>query len=56
MVDTVTAARRREIAAVVERMRPDQRMSLVEALNAFCEAGGGPAQRDEGTEPPAQGW
>ncbi|MBT2409103.1 MarR family transcriptional regulator [Streptomyces sp. ISL-12] len=38
-VDHVTARRRREIAAVVQRLAPGQRAALVEALTAFTEAG-----------------
>lgn len=46
-VDHVTARRRREIAAVVQRLAPGQRAALVEALTAFTEAGQEP-------HPPAQ--
>ncbi|MBO8201128.1 MarR family winged helix-turn-helix transcriptional regulator [Streptomyces smyrnaeus] len=42
-VGTVTSRRRRELAAVVERLAPGQRAALVEALTAFNEAGGEPA-------------
>lgn len=38
----VTARRRAEIAAIVERLGPGQRAALVEALAAFNEAGGEP--------------
>ena len=40
LVSDVTAARRREIAAIVERLAPRQRTALVEALTAFTQAGG----------------
>ncbi len=42
IVDQVTAGRRREIAAIVARMPPEQRTGLVTALRAFSEAGGEP--------------
>lgn len=45
-VEHVTARRRDEIAAIVERLAPAQRAALIEALTAFNEAGG---------EPPAPG-
>lgn len=38
----VTARRRTETAAIVERLAPAQRAALVEALTAFNEAGGEP--------------
>jgi DNA-binding MarR family transcriptional regulator len=40
IVDAVTAHRRREIAAVVERMPADDRTGLIRALTAFSTAGG----------------
>lgn len=45
-VQDVTARRRAEIAAIVERLRPTERLALIEALSAFNKAGG---------EPPAPG-
>jgi DNA-binding MarR family transcriptional regulator len=42
IVYQVTSQRRREIAAIVARMPPDQRTGLVTALRAFSEAGGEP--------------
>ncbi|MEV6739665.1 MarR family transcriptional regulator [Streptomyces sp. NPDC051104] len=39
-VEDVTARRRAEIAAIVERLAPERRAALVEALAAFNEAGG----------------
>ncbi|MFI5571557.1 MarR family winged helix-turn-helix transcriptional regulator [Streptomyces sp. NPDC051740] len=41
-VEDVTARRRAEIAAIVERLAPRQRAALVGALTAFNEAGGEP--------------
>ncbi|MFD5074280.1 MarR family winged helix-turn-helix transcriptional regulator [Streptomyces sp. NPDC058371] len=41
-VEEVMARRRAEIAAIVERLAPDQRLALIDALNAFNEAGGEP--------------
>ncbi|MER5629488.1 MarR family winged helix-turn-helix transcriptional regulator [Streptomyces nitrosporeus] len=40
IVADVTARRRREIAGIVERLAPQQRTALVDALTAFTEAGG----------------
>jgi DNA-binding MarR family transcriptional regulator len=42
-VRQVTARRRKEIARIVNRMPVNQRHGLVEALEAFTEAGGEPA-------------
>ncbi|GCB43359.1 MarR family winged helix-turn-helix transcriptional regulator [Streptomyces sp. NL15-2K] len=41
-VESVTARRRAELAAIVERLAPGQRAVLIEALTAFNEAGGEP--------------
>lgn len=41
-VEDVTARRRGEIAAIVERLSPTQRLALIEALTAFNRAGGEP--------------
>lgn len=41
-VTDVTVRRRIEIAAIVERLSPTQRASLIQALTAFNEAGGEP--------------
>lgn len=41
-VEDVTARRRGEIAAIVERLSPVQRLALIEALTAFNTAGGEP--------------
>ncbi|CAM5574018.1 MarR family winged helix-turn-helix transcriptional regulator [Streptomyces hirsutus] len=45
-VEDVTARRRAEIAAIVERLTPGERVALVEALTAFNEAGGEPPAPD----------
>lgn len=42
-VGEVTERRRREIARIVGAMPAGQRLHLVEALQAFAEAGGEPA-------------
>ncbi|MEV7891823.1 MarR family winged helix-turn-helix transcriptional regulator [Streptomyces sp. NPDC002817] len=56
-VADVTSRRRAEIAAIVERLRPTQRLALIEALAAFNEAGGEPlvAALDD-AEPHPLGW
>ncbi|MEF9901830.1 MarR family winged helix-turn-helix transcriptional regulator [Streptomyces sp. P9-A2] len=41
-VEDVTARRRAGIAALVERLTPEERVALVEALTAFKAAGGEP--------------
>lgn len=45
LVDRVTDYRRREIAAIVQRIPNEQREGLVEALQAFTEAGEEPPPR-----------
>ncbi|MEV7245017.1 MarR family winged helix-turn-helix transcriptional regulator [Streptomyces sp. NPDC093248] len=56
-VEEVTARRRAEIAAIVQRLRPMERLALVEALNAFNEAGGEPlAPGPDDPEPHPLGW
>ena len=56
-VEEVTARRREEIAAIVARLRPTQRLALVEALGAFNEAGGEPpAPVADDPEPHPLGW
>ncbi|MBV7697796.1 MarR family winged helix-turn-helix transcriptional regulator [Streptomyces sp. TRM70350] len=56
-VEDVTARRRAEIAAIVERLTPTQRLALIEALAAFNEAGGEPlAAALEGADPHPLGW
>ncbi|WP_225813621.1 MarR family winged helix-turn-helix transcriptional regulator [Streptomyces spinosus] len=55
-VETATARRRAEIAAIVQRLRPTQRLALVEALDAFNEAGGEPPASAEGVDPHPLGW
>ncbi|MGW9029202.1 MarR family winged helix-turn-helix transcriptional regulator [Streptomyces sp. NPDC055722] len=56
-VADVTARRRAEVAAIVERLTPRQREALVEALATFNEAGGEPpAPEAEDPEPYPLGW
>ncbi|MEU6181275.1 MarR family winged helix-turn-helix transcriptional regulator [Streptomyces coeruleorubidus] len=57
-VENVTARRRAEIAAIVQRLTPAQRLGLVEALTAFNEAGGEPPAPgpDDAAEPSPLGW
>lgn len=45
LVDRITEYRRREIAAIVQRMPAQRREGLVEALQAFTEAGEEPPPR-----------
>lgn len=56
IVEDVTARRRDEIAAIVERMIPRQREALVDALTAFAEAGGEPAAPGRGPDLYPLGW
>ncbi|MFG3120095.1 MarR family winged helix-turn-helix transcriptional regulator [Streptomyces sp. NPDC048197] len=42
-VEDVTTRRRAEISAIVERLVPEQRSALIEALTAFNDAGGEPS-------------
>ncbi|MEU2158824.1 MarR family transcriptional regulator [Streptomyces sp. NPDC019396] len=42
LVEDVMARRRQEIAGIVTRMAPEQRIALIDALTAFNEAGGEP--------------
>ncbi|MFD6025223.1 MarR family winged helix-turn-helix transcriptional regulator [Streptomyces griseoluteus] len=56
-VEHVTARRRSEMTAIVELLRPTQRLALVEALNAFNEAGGEPpAPTADTPDPHPLGW
>ncbi|MFJ8142785.1 MarR family winged helix-turn-helix transcriptional regulator [Streptomyces sp. NPDC096013] len=56
-VEDVTARRRSEIVAIVERLSPIQRLALVEALGAFNKAGGEPsAPALDDPEPYPLGW
>ncbi|MEU4656819.1 MarR family transcriptional regulator [Streptomyces sp. NPDC023723] len=56
-VEDVTARRRAEIASIVERLTPVQRLALVEALTAFNRAGAEPsAPAGEGTAAHPLGW
>ncbi|WP_240134609.1 MarR family winged helix-turn-helix transcriptional regulator [Streptomyces sp. MUM 178J] len=56
IVEDVTARRRREIAAIVERLAPEQRSAMVAALKAFTEAGGEPSAPDEAVGLHPLGW
>jgi DNA-binding MarR family transcriptional regulator len=57
IVEDVTARRRTALAEIVERLRPTERLALIEALNAFNEAGGEPpAPTADDPEPHPLGW
>ena len=56
LVADVSAARRRRITAIVERLAPEQRTALVTALTAFTEAGGERPLPDDDGEPYPLGW
>ncbi|MCL6670815.1 MULTISPECIES: MarR family winged helix-turn-helix transcriptional regulator [Streptomyces] len=57
-VEDVTARRRSEIAAIVARLGPTQRLALIEALGAFNRAGGEPpaAPSADSSELHPLGW
>ncbi|MFJ8953133.1 MarR family winged helix-turn-helix transcriptional regulator [Streptomyces sp. NPDC102381] len=57
-VEDVTARRRQEIASIVERLAPQQRTALVDALTDFNQAGGEPNAPSlaEGTDLHPLGW
>ncbi|MFJ8144229.1 MarR family winged helix-turn-helix transcriptional regulator [Streptomyces sp. NPDC096094] len=56
-VANVSARRRAEVAAIVERLAPGQRAALIEALTAFSEAGGEPlAPAPDDPQPHPLGW
>ncbi|MGW2703870.1 MarR family winged helix-turn-helix transcriptional regulator [Streptomyces sp. NPDC001340] len=56
-VEDVTVRRRAEIAEIVSRLGPTQRLALIEALNAFNKAGGEPpAPALDDPEPHPLGW
>ncbi|GAB2964206.1 MarR family transcriptional regulator [Streptomyces pseudoechinosporeus] len=56
-VEDVTARRRTEITAIVERLTPVQRLALMEALAAFNEAGREPSVPAlDDAEPHPLGW
>lgn len=46
----------REIAGIVERLAPQQRAALVDALTAFTVAGGEPSVPGDGTDAYPLGW
>ncbi len=54
IVTQVTGYRRREIARIVEAMPAGQRLHLIEALQAFAEAGGEPSV--SGVPPTRAAW
>ncbi|MEL5956793.1 MarR family transcriptional regulator [Streptomyces sp. CLV115] len=56
LVEDVTAGRRREIEGIVERLAPEQRAALVDALTAFTVAGGEPSVPGGGTDAYPLGW
>lgn len=56
LVEDVTAGRRREIAGIVERLAPEQRAALVDALTAFTAAGGEPSVPGDGSDGYPLGW
>ncbi|MDX3696678.1 MarR family transcriptional regulator [Streptomyces europaeiscabiei] len=56
-VEDVMARRRTELATVVERLAPDQRTALIDALTVFNTAGGEPAApATDDTETYPLGW
>ncbi|MET9771967.1 MarR family transcriptional regulator [Streptomyces sp. NPDC006415] len=56
-VENVTARRREEITAIVQRLAPHQRTALINALTDFNKAGGEPpAPLDESTGLHPLGW
>ena len=57
-VEDVTARRRQEITSIVQRLAPQQRTALIDALADFNEAGGEPLAPllDEGTGLHPLGW
>jgi DNA-binding MarR family transcriptional regulator len=55
LVDDVTQRRRAEISAIVTRMDPDLRVSLVAALRAFAQAGNEPDAASQ-VDASALGW
>ncbi|MET7644948.1 MarR family transcriptional regulator [Streptomyces sp. NPDC005426] len=56
LVEDVTSARRREVAAIVERLAPEQCTALIEALTAFTAAGGEPVVPGGGADVYPLGW
>ncbi|MFF7980159.1 MarR family winged helix-turn-helix transcriptional regulator [Streptomyces sp. NPDC007901] len=57
-VEHVTARRRSEIAGIVARLGPTQRLALIEALGAFNRAGGEPPATPaaDNPDPHPLGW
>ncbi|MFG2672062.1 MarR family winged helix-turn-helix transcriptional regulator [Streptomyces sp. NPDC048445] len=56
LVEDVTARRRMKITTTVERLAPEQRASLIDALTAFAEAGGKPTALDDDVSLYPLGW
>ncbi len=56
LVDRVTEYRRREIETIVSRMPTERRHGLVEALQAFAEAGGEPPARSSPYDAGLTNW
>jgi DNA-binding MarR family transcriptional regulator len=56
IVDEVTVRRREEIAAIVTRMSPRDRVGLVRTLRAFAEAGGEPPTEERERDLVPLGW
>ncbi len=56
IVDEVTARRREEIAAIITRMSPKDRVGLVRALRAFAAAGGEPSTDERERDLVPLGW
>jgi DNA-binding MarR family transcriptional regulator len=56
IVDEVTARRRAEIAAIITRMSPKDRVGLVRALRAFADAGGEPSTDERERDLVPLGW
>lgn len=55
-VREVTARRRADLAEIVKRLDPEQRVDLIEALTAFNEAGGEPPVPADDPECHPLGW
>jgi DNA-binding MarR family transcriptional regulator len=56
IVDEVTTRRREEIASIVTRMSPKDRVGLVRALRAFADAGGEPPTDERERDLVPLGW
>jgi DNA-binding MarR family transcriptional regulator len=56
IVHEVTARRREEIATIITRMSPKDRVGLVRALRAFADAGGEPSTDERERDLMPLGW